>query len=257
MSISTIPNPDELNAIFRMAKSANASKYYTKIGGEEGIFSIMLLARELGIPSMQAISGGIWNIQGKVEMSARMMNMKIRQAGHRLNITTWTEQVCVIHGIRKDTGEELTISFSMKDAERAKLSGKDNWQLYPRDMLFNRCLSIIARMLFPDVIGNCYVEGEISQGNEKDFDIEVHEKVKPAKKASTSSIQYEPVTLTAQIDAPASSKTINGEQAVQLVEALEGSEAKIRACCDYFQVKQLGDLPQSKFQEAIDVAGGR
>ena len=160
--MNLVPNQEEMKTIYTMAKSAHNSKFYDSLGGEAGILSIMLLARELEIPPMQAITGGIWNIQGKVEMSARMMNMKIRQAGHKLFINM-EHTGCQIKGIRKDTQDEFTVSFTLKDAEKAGLSNRDNWKKYPREMCFARCLSIMARVLFPDVIGNCYVEGEVKE----------------------------------------------------------------------------------------------
>jgi hypothetical protein len=163
-----VPDEKMMQAFIFMAKQAANSKFYDKVGGEAGLLSIMLLARELDVPPMQALSGGIWNIQGKVEMSARMMNMKIRHSGHKLNIIKWDLQSCTIKGIRKDTGEEMSVDFSMEDAKRAGLLRNPTWEKYPREMLFNRALSIIARMLFPDVIGNCYVEGEIKDAIEVD-----------------------------------------------------------------------------------------
>jgi hypothetical protein len=37
-------------------------------------------------------------------------------------------------------------------------------------MLFARALSRLARQLYPDVIGNCYVEGEIAMSNIQSFE---------------------------------------------------------------------------------------
>lgn len=160
MELMLFPKNEEMQTLQVMAKAACNSKFYNNLGGEAGILSIMLLARELNIPPMQALSGGIWNIQGKVEMSARMMNMKIRQAGHELKVTM-SDTACEVYGKRKDTGEEFTGVFTLKDAERAGCLNKTVWKQYPREMLFARALSLCARILFPDVIGNCYVEGEI------------------------------------------------------------------------------------------------
>lgn len=161
-----IPNEEQMKALQAMAKAAHESGYYSKVGSEAGILSIMLLANELGIQPMQALSGGIWNINGKIEISARMMNMKIRQAGHKLEIKELTSEGCVIKGIRKDTGEEYVATFKKNDAERAMVLGKQIWKNYPREMYFARALSILARTLFPDVIGNCYVEHEIRGSDE-------------------------------------------------------------------------------------------
>jgi hypothetical protein len=210
-----VPDSKMLEAISFMAKQANASKFYQSLGGEAGILSIMLLARELDVPLMQSISGGIWNIQGKVEMSARMMNMKIRQAGHKMKIDSDCNR-CIITGTRKDTGEELIVTFSMDDANRAGLSQGNVWKKYPREMLFNRALSIIARMLFPDVIGNCYVEGEIRDA------IDIDEEEKRAKK----SFQKQPE----QNKVPVSYTTINAEMQPVIPSCNELDNVDVEVC---------------------------
>lgn len=163
-----VPNKETMGVLALMAKSAHLSSFYKNLGGEAGIMAIMLLARELDISPMQALSGGIWNIQGRVVLSSRMMNMKIRQAGHKLDIQNMGAEGCRIAGTRKDTGETMTVSFTKEDALRAGVLGKDVWHKFPREMYFARALSLLARMLFPDVIGNCYVEHEISDDSESD-----------------------------------------------------------------------------------------
>ena len=51
----------------------------------------------------------------------------------------------------------------MEEAKRAGLVKQSTpWVTFPRDMLYARALSRLARQLFPDIIGNCYVEGEIA-----------------------------------------------------------------------------------------------
>lgn len=157
-----VPSNDELSVYQLIAKTAAQSQLYAKIGGETGLLSIMLMARELGIPPMQALTS-MSMIQGKVEVSPRLMNMMIRKAGHRLDILECSETSCKIKGTRHDTKEEYTCSYTIDEARKAGLvrSG-GGWEKYASDMLFARCLSRLARRLFADVISSAYVEGEIS-----------------------------------------------------------------------------------------------
>ena len=46
-----------------------------------------------------------------------------------------------------------TFEFSMEDAKRAELLANPSWKKYPKNMLFARCFSDMARTLFPDAIG--------------------------------------------------------------------------------------------------------
>ncbi len=257
MSNELIPSSEQFNALAYMAKSANASKFYQKVGGEEGLLSIMLLARELDIPPMQALSGGIWNIQGKVEMSARMMNMKIRQAGHKMKIDSDSKR-CIITGTRKDTSEELTVTFSMEDATRAGLASGNVWQKYPREMLFNRCLSIIARMLFPDVIGNCYVEGEIKEVFESE------QEVKQKKTENKIDVKYEPISISAvqpviedaKVESVADvslQEPVTKEQLFELEDLLAGKEDRLPGMLEHFGIVDLSSMKQKDFEVAVKI----
>jgi len=69
-----------------------------------------------------------------------------------------------MYGKRKDTGEEMEVTYHIEEAARAGLI-KDfsAWKSVPQDMLFARCISRLARRLFADCIGGCYVEGELQE----------------------------------------------------------------------------------------------
>lgn len=158
------PTQHELAVYNTMAVNAESSEMYKHLGDKNAIMMVMLIARELGVPPMTAINRGIVPIQGNLEISARLLTALIRRAGHRLNIVESTDQICVIEGVRKDTGEKLKTSYSVEDAKKAGLvrSG-GGWVRNPRDMCFARAASRLARQLFSDVIGMGYVEGEIRE----------------------------------------------------------------------------------------------
>lgn len=161
MSRELIPSQEEIKSIEIMAENAHKSKYFEKIGGYEGIFAIAMYAREMGLPIMTSLFGGMQNIQGKITIAPQLMNSMIRKAGHTLDIQS-SDVKCTIKGTRKDTGESNTVSFSIEDAKKAGIY-KNAWEKYPSDMCFARALSRLARRLFPDVIGMAYVEGEIEE----------------------------------------------------------------------------------------------
>ncbi len=158
------PSEHEMMVFHTMAEQAITSKMYAGTHKDQSsIMMIMLAARELGIPPMQALNRGINIINGSVEISARMMNALIRKSGHQIKVVESTELNCVLQGKRRDTGETLTTSFSMAEAQKAGLvKAGGGWQKWPKDMCFARALSRLARQLFSDVIGMGYVEGEIS-----------------------------------------------------------------------------------------------
>ncbi len=135
---------------------------YRNVGKESGIMMIMLAAREYGIGPAQALNGGLHIIEGKVELSARMMSALIRRARHTLQIIESTPTKCTIRGRRSDTNEIHTVTFTIEEAQQAGLiKDKGGWKKNPIDMLYARAVSRLARQLFSDVIGIGYVEGEI------------------------------------------------------------------------------------------------
>jgi len=159
---TTIPSDNEFLVLQVLARNAAASGLYAGVGSEQKILMILLAARELGIGPMMALNGGIWNIQGKIELSARLMSSMIRRAGHSLVIKNISDTECTLAGKRSDTGDSFSSTFTIKDAEKAGLiRAGGNWVKYAQDMLYARALSRLARRLFSDIIGNAYVEGEI------------------------------------------------------------------------------------------------
>ncbi len=136
------------------------SPHYKKMGAE-GVFAIVEKAKSVGISPMDALNGGCYYVQGKVELSSAMMNQLIRQNGHSISRDKRSDDtICILHGRRADNGDIWSESFSIGDAKLAGIY-RNQWLKYPKDMLFARALTRLARQLFPDVIKGCYVQGEI------------------------------------------------------------------------------------------------
>lgn len=127
---------------------------------ESTMLNIMLSARDLGISPMKALNGGFYIVNGKISMSTSLMTDRIRKDGHSVIVPELTSQKCVVIGKRKDNGDSVKIEFTMEDAQNAGLLGNPTWKKYPKAMLYNRAMAMLARMLFPDVTGNCYSEDE-------------------------------------------------------------------------------------------------
>lgn len=168
-----MPSTQELMVYQTWAKNAVDSQMYRGIGKESAVMMIMLAAREYGIGPAQALNGGLQIIEGKVELSARIMCALIRKAGHELKIEDG-EGFCKVWGRRRDTKEEHEVKYTMEMAQRAGLiKEKGAWRKTPEDMLYNRAISRLARRLFSDVIGIGYVEGEIVDCGASNEELEV------------------------------------------------------------------------------------
>ena len=152
----------ELNNSKHLCNLLMKTPHYAKMGAE-GVFAIVEEAKTLGIDVRKALGGGLYYVKGRVEMSARTMGGLIRAQKHSVTRDKRSDNtICILHGKRADNGDTWTESFSIVEAQEAGLTKNPVWKNYARDMLFARALSRLARQLFQDVIGNCYVEQELA-----------------------------------------------------------------------------------------------
>ena len=149
----------DIVALKELAQIATKSGNYKDMS-EMTMLNIMLSAKDLGISPMKAINGGFYIVNGKISMSTSLMVDRIRKDGHSIIVPEHTAQKCVIIGKRKDNGDSIKVEFTMEDAAQAGLLGNPTWKKYPKAMLYNRAMASLARMLFPDITGNCYSEDE-------------------------------------------------------------------------------------------------
>lgn len=227
--VSLIPSKDEFNTILMIAENAANSKFFEKLNGKAGIISMALYAREMGLPPMQCLFGGMNNIMGKVEISPRLMNSMIRRNGHKLRIIESTDLVCSISGIRSDTQETYTCTYTIKEAERAGLIKEGGgWKKNPSDMLFARCISRLARRLFPDVIGPAYVEGEVPN--------EAAEESETIEEAVVEEVKEELIS----------------EDKIDFLEELVSSNPAIKPkFLEWANLDSFSEIPLEKFEKSI------
>lgn len=166
--------------------------HYHKMGAE-GIFAIVQKAKSVGVDPLDALNGGMFYVQGKVELTSTLMNDLIRRHGHSITKDkNSNDTICILHGKRKDNGDTWSESFSLDDAQKAGIY-RNQWLKYPKDMLFARALSRLARQLFPDVIKGCYVNGEIAKVFGKDLQQEAPRElsIKEMEKVLTEGLTLE------------------------------------------------------------------
>lgn len=99
-------------------------------------------------------------IQGQATLKPEAMLGIIRSHGHSVVIEPDDEGVSVT-GKRRDTGDQMTTRFTLDDAKRIGLAGKDNWVNYPTQMCQWRAVSALAKALFTDLLMGFYVPDEM------------------------------------------------------------------------------------------------
>lgn len=133
-----------------------------QVRSPEQAIVIMLKGRELGLPPLYALST-IGVINGKPVVAAEVMAALVyrRHGDGALRIVQSDARCCAIEYRRRGWTEAQAYSFSIEDAHRAGLLSGNAWQKYPAAMLRARCISAVARMAFPDVIGGLYTPEEL------------------------------------------------------------------------------------------------
>ena len=240
----------------KLCRALMETKHYQKLG-EAGIFAIIMKARSLGVNPIEALNGGMYSIgDGKVEMGACLMAKMIRQKGHSITKARESDDTkCILHGKRADNGDTWCSSFSIADAKRAGLDKSPAWSRYPSAMCYNRALSLLARQLFPDVIGNSYVEGETTE----DFIARPlrQEAIKETGEVVEASIEDEATEKFVD----ASKSTIEKDHAVLLDRIIGDDEVFRELLMDFilkkFGAKSLAEIPAEHVDMVITRAEAR
>lgn len=103
-------------------------------------------------------------INGRPTLKADAMLARFQQSGGRVDWKTYTdEQVTGI--FVHPAGGSLEITWTIEQAKRAGLTGKEVWKQYPRAMLRSRVISEGIRTVYPAVAIGVYTPEEV-----QDFD---------------------------------------------------------------------------------------
>jgi hypothetical protein len=143
--------PDSLEAASRVARVAAQ----IGIGGvrspEEALIRIMH-GRALGITAMQALRF-VYVIQGRAGVDATLMRALC--LAHRdceeFALLESTPQIATFRARRRGHAA-VTLTWTIEDARRARLSDRDTWRAYPAQMLRARATAELARLVFPDAV---------------------------------------------------------------------------------------------------------
>lgn len=101
-------------------------------------------------------------IGGKPSLKSEAMLARFQQAGGRVEWHDYTHEA-VSGTFTHPQGGSLKVSWTIKDAERAGLTGNPTWKKFPRQMLKARCISEAVRGIFPGVLSGLYAPEEVQE----------------------------------------------------------------------------------------------
>ena len=98
-------------------------------------------------------------IQGKACRKTHSVMARFQQMGGSVQWHELTDQIADAT-FSHPKGGSLRITWTFEQAQRAHLTGKDNWKNYPRAMLRARCIAEGVRAVYPAAIGGMMVVEE-------------------------------------------------------------------------------------------------
>jgi len=148
-------------ALQEISNSLAPSKLHQHHNPADAYFTVMI-GQDLGLSPAASLQN-IYNVNGRPSLYADMKLALVKQhpeyAGCEIS---GDAKQCTVTLRRKNANgviDTVISTFTIQDAERAKLTGKDNWKMYPQRMLKARALSYACNDLFPDaMIGLLSVE---------------------------------------------------------------------------------------------------
>lgn len=119
----------------------------------EAIAVVLVAGNELGMGPMEALQN-LHAINNRIGMDATKMRARVyeRIPGADIEVVECTVERCTLVGTRPGK-TPVEVVYTIKDAQTAKLTGKDNWKNHPADMLMARATSRLVRRQFPDALG--------------------------------------------------------------------------------------------------------
>lgn len=118
----------------------------------EAIIAALLAGAERGFAPMESLRS-VHVIEGRPTLSAEAMRALVLSRGHSIKIVkAGLEEAELIGRRRGDEEWSEPFAWTMEDARRAGLAGKDVWKRYPRAMLLARASTELCRAVFPDVV---------------------------------------------------------------------------------------------------------
>ncbi len=149
---------DEVDALKELAALYVESGAFTDVKSVAQAFVKIKTGYDLGFRSPHIALAGIHFIQGKAVIGANLLASLIKDSGrYDYRITKHTDQECEVEFYQRLHDGQwakmgVPVSYTMQDAAKAQLTGKDNWKKHPKAMLFAACIRQGARYYCADVL---------------------------------------------------------------------------------------------------------
>lgn len=157
---SILPSKQELNIIGTIARTVVGARGHAvpaSIDSPAKAAAVMLAGHELGVKPMTALRH-IFVVNGRTEPDAQIMAgiVTAHEPDAHFEIVHLTASECTMRLSRPSKGPNAVweYTYTIEDAEKAKLLRNDNWDKYPKDMLRYAATKRLCRAYAPDLINS-------------------------------------------------------------------------------------------------------
>lgn len=126
-------------------------------GNPADLAVIMITGHELGLSPMQALRG-LHVVEGRPVLSADLIVglVKKHPACKYFRLVESTDERATYETLREGDPEPTRITWTIQQAAKAGLTGRQNWRAHPAAMLRARASAALARAVYPDVAMGIY-----------------------------------------------------------------------------------------------------
>ncbi len=131
----------------------------------EAVLYSLIAGRELGLTATQSLRS-LHVVEGKIVLSADLIVALIKRNKGVCKYFRLVESTPVLARYethRVDEPGPTSMTWTLEQATKAGLTGKDNWRKYPDAMLRARCSAYLARAVYPDLAMGMYDPDEADE----------------------------------------------------------------------------------------------
>jgi hypothetical protein len=160
---------DERKSFMAQAELAHTAGLLPRNETPQQAFLKIMRGHELGIPPGQAMRD-LYVVNNRVAAEAKLLRQLVRRSGkYGDRIDEWSNEACQMSAWPYEHPEEkATFRFTIEDAKRAGLLGKDPWQKWPADMLLAKTSARILNAVAPDATGGMMALEELAEDFTRD-----------------------------------------------------------------------------------------
>lgn len=130
---------------------------------EDGVLRI-LFGREVGFTAMQALRlVSVINGRPSVDATA-VVGRCLQHPDCEYFELVESSATRAAWKTKRKGRPEMTIPWTIEQAQKARLDTKDNWKMWPENMLRARAATTLARIVWPEVTAGLYTADELSHG---------------------------------------------------------------------------------------------